>query len=213
MVETVSPKSSAVSVENSAKSRGLASVSEPGAAGVAGAGADSRFQWQPQTKAAIEEFSNLSEKVFSNPEEQMRRSELLMNPDFVQNIGDYLLKSSNDEVQETVHDQSVDFLVEALKLGSTEALTQVERVIADPQVENTKLPLAQRKFLGETKGELLYQYAALNSVDGRSGSENATERQIAALVPGPATQKIWNQVLRELANNYAESKRELAETR
>ena len=104
-------------------------------------------------------------------------------------------------------------MVEALKLGSTEALTQVERVIADPQVENTKLPLAQRKFLGETKGELLYQYAALNSVDGRSGSENATERQIAALVPGPATQKIWNQVLRELANNYAESKRELAETR
>lgn len=175
--------------------------------------AGARFQWAPQTKAAIEEFANLSEKVFSNSDEQMRRSELLMNPEYVRNIGDYLLKVPREEVQNQIYDQSLEFLVEALKLGSNEALTQIERVIADQQVENGKLPLEQRKFLGETKGELLYQYAALNSVSSKGGSAgNQTEQQIASLIPGPVTQKIWNQVLQALDANFAESQRELAET-
>lgn len=160
----------------------------------------SHFEWYPSAQEAVIEFSELSEKVFPNPDETMRKSEILMNADFLRNIADYLLTGNNVELK----NQAVDMIVAAMKMGSPEASAQAERIISDGQIEDSRLPASVRQNMAETKGEILSEFAALGE---------ANEAKVPSMLPGKVSQKIWRNVQEFHNQNERESQKELGEVK
>ena len=96
-------------------------------------------------------------------------------------------------------DVAVDILLDALKDGDSRAAEEALReVVKDEQVEDGTLSGGVREQLAGVKAEVLYQWSAMVP----SGAS-----ELARLLPGPVSQKIWQNVLNMQSQNLAESKR------
>ena len=94
-------------------------------------------------------------------------------------------------------DSAVDFLLAALKEGDRDfAESTILNVIKDAQVENSALQMDQREVLASLKGELLFHGSAIRP---------ASFQNIASILPGPVSLRIWQNVQAKQAQYLEES--------
>jgi hypothetical protein len=148
-----------------------------------------------EAQAELSAYAQLKTKVVPNATEKKERERIIHDPHTISSIGKRLLQIPTMALGQQI--AAIDLLVEAFKSGDRSASEQVMReIVADKQVEDTKLPTEVREQLAGIKAEVLYNWGAL-----------APEQQsdIARQLPGPASEQIWRNVQDTFANNLAES--------
>jgi len=145
----------------------------------------------------LDTYVVLKKKVFLTETEERSRDQLLKNPAILRAMGQRLTISAADDAAALEQNSAVDMLLEALRSGDSTVATEVlKAVVTDRQVEDGALDISSRENLAGIKAEVLYQWSALNPV--QSG-------QIASWLPGPVSQRIWQNVVTAQASNIAES--------
>ncbi len=153
-----------------------------------------KFQFQEE----LNSYAQLKTKVLPSPKEQAAKSALLKNASFLRSLSDRLTKVPMLSIGE--QDAALDLLVDALKNGDqATAEGAIADVIADKQVEDTKVAAPVREQMAGIKAELLYHWTAVQP-------DQAS--QVGRLLPGPVSQRIWNNVRAAQSNNLAESESE-----
>jgi hypothetical protein len=147
--------------------------------------------------AELAEYTLLHRKVFLSDGEEAQKATLLKNPSVLRAMGDRLLRAPGDTKGLAEQNMAVEMLLEALRSGDTGVATEVLKgVVSDKQVEDTHLDMATRESLAGVKAEVLYQWSA--QIPTQAG-------ELAGLLPGPVSQKIWQNVINMQASNVAES--------
>ena len=148
-------------------------------------------------EAELSTYTGLKRKVFLNPIEQRQKEEILRNRDVLRGMQSRLVHSPVDGQQALAQNAAIDLLLEALKSGDSEVATEVLRsVVTDGQVEDAKVDASTRENLAGIKGEVLFQWSALKPTQSD---------EMASLLPGPVSQKIWQNVISAQKSNLAES--------
>jgi hypothetical protein len=150
-------------------------------------------------------YKKLHAKTFLNSQEEVEKKEMLSNSEFIGDLGRVLSDTSmmQDPHYEEMENAALDLIVEALQKGDRESSLQViQSIIQDPQVENTQLPQKVRETLAGIKGELLYHAVAFAPNEFSN---------IESLLPGPVSQKIWQNVQGQHQQNFNESQVEVQE--
>lgn len=149
------------------------------------------FEFQKE----LDEYAALKTKVLPSGDEQRSRDRLLKDARFLRSLGARLSKIPMLPLGE--QDAALDVLVDALKNGDKAAAEQaISEIVEDRQVEDVKIPGEQREQLAGVKAEVLYHWTAIDS--GQAA-------QVAKLLPGPVSRKIWSNVQEAQQNNLAES--------
>lgn len=144
----------------------------------------------------LDTFSKLNQKVFLTDEEKAQKAELLRDPNFLRALADRLVEPSIDPSVTAGQDAAVDLLLEAVKGGDKQAAAEaLTEVVEDAQVESSALAQPIREQLAGIKGEVLYHWSALDP------SQSA---HIASRLPGPVSQRIWQNVRNKQASNQNE---------
>lgn len=93
---------------------------------------------------------------------------------------------------------AIDLLLEAAKSpeGREAAEAALQGIIADNQIEGEALPMDARKNLAGVKAEVLFQWSAQDPTKTKS---------MQAWLPGPVSQKIWENVTDAQTRNLRES--------
>jgi hypothetical protein len=152
-------------------------------------------------EAQVETFKQLQTKVFMSESEKTARHDLLFDRDLLKALGQRLVESSKDTVVHEQQDAAIDMLLAALKEGDkTAASAALQAVVQDKQIEDTGLERSAREQLAGLKAEILYQWSA---------TQPDMTASIVAWLPGPVSQKIWQNVLRMQQSNQAESQTEV----
>lgn len=150
-------------------------------------------------------YKKLHAKTFLNSQEEVEKKEMLGNSEFIGDLGRVLSDTSmmQDPQYEEMENAALDLIVEALQKGDRESSLQViQSIIQDPQVENTQLPQKVRETLAGIKGELLYHAVAFAPNEFSN---------VESLLPGPVSQKIWQNVQGQHQQNFNESQVEVQE--
>jgi hypothetical protein len=148
-----------------------------------------------EAQAELSAYAQLKTKVVPNAMEKKERERIIHDQRTISSIGKRLLQVPTLALGQQI--AAIDLLVEAFKSGDRAASEQAMReIVADKQVEDTKLPAEVREQLAGIKAEVLYNWGAL-----------APEQQneIARQLPGPASEQIWKNVQDTFASNLAES--------
>lgn len=145
----------------------------------------------------LQSYSELKRKVFLTPEEQAHKETLLKNPDVLRGLRARLVRSPVNGQQALAQNAAIDMLLEALKSGDSEVASEVLRtVVTDGQVEDTKTDPLTRENLAGVKAEVLFQWSALKP---------AQSDELAQMLPGPVSQRIWANVISAQQSNLNES--------
>jgi len=149
-----------------------------------------KFEYQSE----LNSYAQLKTKVLPSPEEEAARGALLKNALFLRSLGERLTKTPLLPLGE--QDVALDLLVDALKNGDkSTAEAAITDIVSDKQVEDAAIPQPVREQLAGIKAELLYHWTAL---------EPDQAAQVAHLLPGQVSRKIWNNVTEAQKNNLAE---------
>lgn len=141
----------------------------------------------------IDLFRDMQKRLFLTEADQAEKRRLLNDVALLRALGLRLTEPSNSPAVMDSQDVAVDLLVEAVKSGDREAASEVLRsVVADPQVENPALDQGVRQHMAGLKGEIMLRWAAL-APDEADNIERS--------LPGPVSQKIWNNVKRRQESN------------
>jgi hypothetical protein len=172
-----------------------ASVPDQGSISVPTAPAPKPVKFEFQTE--LDDYAILKSIVLPNEEQKAARTQLLTNARLLRAVATRLVRQPLMELSE--QDVAVDILLDALKDGDSRAAEEALReVVKDEQVEDGTLSGGVREQLAGVKAEVLYQWSAMVPT-GAS--------ELARLLPGPVSQKIWQNVLNMQSQNLAESKR------
>jgi hypothetical protein len=153
----------------------------------------------------LHNFQRIQDKVFQSSEEEILRKSLIKDRSLIEDMGAFLLdprrfaKLDSVAAKELEKDQdsAVDFLLAALKEGDRDfAESTILNVIKDAQVENSALQMDQREVLASLKGELLFHGSAIRP---------ASFQNIASILPGPVSLRIWQNVQAKQAQYLEES--------
>jgi len=148
-------------------------------------------------------YLHLQTKVFLSNEERDRKRELLSREELLRAVGPKLIQPTRSEEGMRDQDAALDMLLEALESGNKTVAEQVLReVIEDRQIEDNAMDRSAREQLAGIKAEVLYQWSALLPT---------VAPDLEKWLPGPISQKIWQNVLRMQASNLAESDKEASE--
>lgn len=150
-------------------------------------------------QSLVIEFTQLKKKVFKTDSEQKNYKNLLRDRDLLIGVGKKLTDIQYIQSVEFAQQQNamVDLLVEALTSGDrVTSQAVVTSLVQDASVENEKLPMNVRQNLAGLKAELLYQVTALFPEEFKN---------VADLLPGPVSQKIWANVQASQQRNIEES--------
>lgn len=150
----------------------------------------------------VAEFAQLKKKIFKTDSEQQSYKAFLRNRDLLLDLGKKLTDIQFIQSADFANEQNamVDLLVEALASGDhVTSQAVVTSLVQDASVENEKLPMSVRQNLAGLKAELLYQVTALFPEEFKN---------VAELLPGPVSQKIWVNVQASQQRNVAESQAE-----
>jgi hypothetical protein len=151
-----------------------------------------------EAQTDLSTYAQLKTKVVPNATEKKERERIIHDQRTIASIGKRLLQIPTLALGQQI--AAIDLLVEAFKSGDKSASEQAMReIVADKQVEDTKLSAEVREQLAGIKAEVLYNWGAL-----------APEQQneIARQLPGPASEQIWKNVQDTFASNLAESELE-----
>lgn len=150
---------------------------------------------------ALYRFSDLNRKALLTHSETDERRLLLNSRSVLEELGNLLSKPSKDPVVMHEQDEAVDFLLDALQEGAVDVAAGVlGKVVQDGQIESSTLDSSVRSHLAGIKGEILYHWVAL---------EPHQEARVAALLPGPVSKKIWQNVQELHASNAEISQEEV----
>lgn len=153
-----------------------------------------KFEFQ----AELDSYAILKSIVLPNEEQKAMRTELLTNSRLLKAVALRLTKQPLMDLSD--QDVAVDILLDALKDGDSRAAEEALReVVKDEQLEDSTLTSGVREQLAGIKAEVLYQWSAMVPQGAN---------QLASLLPGPVSQRIWQNVLSMQSRNLAESKAE-----
>lgn len=146
----------------------------------------------------LNSYAMLKTKVLPSADEKLQRESLLKNAALLRSLGQRLVKQPLMSLGE--QDVALDLLVEALTKGDHgEAAAAIGAIVADAQLEDPKLSMPVREQLAGIKAELLFHWTAY---------EPKQAGQVAGMLPGPASKKIWDNVQEAQRNNLAASAEE-----
>lgn len=150
-------------------------------------------------KKELDVWSELNKRLFLSESDLAEKRRLLNDIALLRGLGLRLTEPSiSKEVVEN-QDSAVDLLIEAVKSGDREAASDVlKSVVQDSQIENPSMDKAVREHMAGVKAEIMLRWAALVP------DEVAT---IERSLPGPVSQKIWDNVKKRHASNLSESGR------
>lgn len=149
----------------------------------------------PSTRGRLKEFQKLKKKVFLDNDEKRRLSELTRDPEFLSSLAplfDISAERNEDEVN-----AAIDLLLDAAtKEKSETAASVLMGVISDPSIENLDIPEKPREQLAGIKAEILFLWTA-------ASPDRA--QHMASMLPGPVSQRLWENVLTAQERNRNES--------
>jgi hypothetical protein len=151
-----------------------------------------------ELKPQMQEYAALKKKIFKNDQDSQSWLALLKSPRAIYRARNLLLFRGAEE--KTLQDQALSFLIESVKAGEPNAQMALASVIADAGVEDGNAPRPVQQFKAELKAQALYEW---------SSYEPALSSELQALLPGPVSKKIWQNVVDQQANNAAESDLEI----
>lgn len=147
----------------------------------------------------LHHFKKIQSKTFKFPSEENEIQLLIKDEKKLTELANFLKsaeainKTSNSE-----HAAAVDILLEALKNGNSKLAEElILNIIHDAQIENSNIESTTRLALAGTKAELMYHSTSID------------QRRIENSLPGPISQKIWDNVQQAQAENLATSEKEL----
>lgn len=147
-------------------------------------------------KSEVAVYLRLQAQEVLSEEELHQKSTLLRHNGLMKALGRRLLEASRarDVIQQ--QDVAIDLLLEALRDGDKAVASEILRVVVqDGQVEDPGVDRAAREQLAGLKAEILYQWSML-----------APEMcpTLSTWLPGPVSQKIWQNVQRMQQSNRTE---------
>ncbi len=150
-------------------------------------------------KSDVLRFGGLFQKAVLTSEEESEMQELLKNRNLIGEVGQALRSQKLlDEAQfEELQSAGIDFLKQALQSGDEETIRDtIWDIIRDPQIEDSQIPVDDRKKMAIPKAELLFHATAL-----RPDLFPDVEMDL----PGPASKQIWQNVQQRQSDNLEES--------
>lgn len=142
-------------------------------------------------------YTLLHRKVFLNEGESAEKSSLLKNASVLRAMGVRLVRPPGSEAAAGEQNTAIEMLIEALRSGDSEVASEVLKgVIKDSQIEDGQLEMSIRSNLAGIKAEILFQWSALRPTQAQ---------ELATLLPGPVSRKIWQNVIDAQTSNVAES--------
>ena len=158
-----------------------------------------------EVKTKLISFQSLQNKSVLTEGEEADLLATLKDGDFLLKVGNLLRsrQAIKDPQFESLQSVAIDVIVQALKEGNDQIASDVVwDQIRDPQLEDNSLPLEERKTLAGIKGEILYHATAIRP---------DLFQDIDMDLPGPASQKIWQNVKGQQMDNLTESQGEVNE--
>lgn len=157
-----------------------------------------KLEKKPEPFAAeLAEYTVLKKKVFLTPDEESQRNLFLKNDKFLRGMRSRLLNVPISVKEAKEQNAAIDLLLDAVRVQGSEVAVEVLRdVVADGQIEDESIDRATRESLAGVKAEVLYQWSALKP---------AQAAEFASMLPGPVSQKIWQNVVSAQASNLSES--------
>lgn len=152
------------------------------------------FEFQKE----LGDYAFLKKKVLLSDADKSEKKDLMQNDRFLRSLESLLKTPTNGDFEmEQQQNFALDLLFEALESDTRSIASEVlQAIVQDPQVENAQLDRKSREKLAGLKAEVLYQWAALEP--GKSG-------EIQSWLPGPVSQRIWQNVLASQHSNLEES--------
>lgn len=142
-------------------------------------------------------YEKINRKVILSAEDKSQKKQLMANENFLRGLEDILKAAPMNEKTRLMQNTALDFVVDALNSDMKSAAVQVlKTIVKDPSVEDSSLSKAQRQSLAGVKAEALFY---LTANDPKASAE------VPALLPGSVSEKIWENIQRQQANNLAES--------
>lgn len=149
---------------------------------------------QPLT-TQLKQLRSIKAKVFRTEADDVVVKAFIQNPDNLQSLVSLLTDSTSLQATTAAeHQAAVDVLLEAAKTGNSKISQEsILTVISDKQVEDQTATEAVRELHAGIKAELMYGAAFID------------QRTIQNYVPGPVSQKIWDNVQAAFAENITAS--------
>lgn len=147
-----------------------------------------------ELSAQLEDFDRLYNKLLKNEDERDSYQASLKNPNVFRLLKRAVLHPSRENAK--LQDLSVTYLMEALQAHSEEASRVVNDIIADNTIENPTVDSQSRQLQAELKADILYQWTSMHPEQ---------VQHVSSILPGRASQRIWQNVLDLQASNEAES--------
>ena len=145
----------------------------------------------------LKSYEQISRKVILSEKDKQDKAQLMSDERFLKSLEDILKAVPMDDKTRSMQNVALDFVVDSLKSNLNSVAVQfLKAIVQDPAVEDSKLPQAQRQALAGVKAEALFY---LTSLDSKASSE------VPALLPGTVSEKIWENIQKQQANNLAES--------
>lgn len=147
----------------------------------------------------LDRYRQLKKIVLGSKDDEQERARLKTDTVLLDSFRDLLKSPSTNEKTRANQNAALDLLFEALKDQSTQAKSILEGVIQDAQIESSALSPDVRENLAGIKAEALYQWSAMDP---------AQVSTLQSWLPGPVSQKIWQNIQERQESNLAESQME-----
>lgn len=142
----------------------------------------------------LNRFHQLQVKVLRNLNEENELLVLLRNPTVLLWAEKILIHPESRFSDEK--NKVLSLVIESMRSGEPAAGKVLSAFIADAGIENEAHPFIDRKFQAGLKAEAMFTW---------SSQDPEKTAHIESLLPGPISQKIWQNVLVQQNNNLAES--------
>lgn len=150
-----------------------------------------------EQKDRLADYTKLKGKVFLSDSERARREGLLKDAAFLRSLAPIVKTPATTAETYSAQISAIDLLLEASATGASEAAAEALRsVISDAYVENSSLSPNERQGVAEVKAEVMYQWTS---------REPKRSNEVANMLPGPVSKKIWENVKHTQKRNVAES--------
>lgn len=150
----------------------------------------------------IASYSVIQSKVFLSEDEKALRKKFLEDQDMLRSFKSILLIPAQDMKTMKMQNAALDILFESFELDPQGiSLELFKDVISNPTVEDAQLSSQERQAVAEIKAEILFRVSA---------AVPESRAELESLLPGPVSQRLWQNVVAQQKSNLAESALERA---
>lgn len=145
----------------------------------------------------LSQWSELNKKLLKSSLE-LEHQKLILNNESILQWAAQAIHDPNLSVKS--RNQSLALLLDGLAMNSPYIHDILSQTVADKSIEYSTLPISERQLMAEFKAEILFSW---------SSSQPEQMTFISSLLPGPVSQKIWENILNEQSKNIETSSLEL----